>query len=157
MLDMKELSEASAPQLRTKLQPLLTAYGQWIDGEAAKLSDPAQRLAPYQQAALAAIDRCRRTLGRIEAGLQLLEQDAQAAEAFSFMNRAMWLQRTRSIYSELVRRGNQPNFDKDIDKPDNRRWYPFQIAFILLNFPAVTKIDHPDRSESPEALADLLF
>ena len=48
------------------------------------------------------------------------------------MNRAMWLQRTHSIYSEHVRRGDQPDFDKDIDKPENRRWYPFQIAFILL-------------------------
>ena len=105
----------------------------------------------------AAIANCRKTLERIEAGLKLIEQDKQAAEAFSFMNRAMWLQRTHSIYSEQVRRGDQPNFDKDIDKPDNRRWYPFQIAFILLNLPGVTKLDHPDRSESPEALADLLF
>jgi hypothetical protein len=155
VLDMKELSEVSPPQLRTKLQPIITAYGQWIDGEAAKLSDPG--LVPYQQAALAAIEKCRKTLGRIEAGLQLIEQDAQAAEAFSFMNRAMWLQRTHSIYSEQIRRGDQPDFDKQTDVPDNRRWYPFQIAFILLNLPGLTKFDHLDRSESQEALADLLF
>lgn len=157
VLDMKELSEASAGQLRTKLQPLIAAYGQWIDGEAAKLSDPAQRLDEYQQAAQAAIEKCRTTLQRIEAGLQLIEQDAQAAEAFRFMNRAMWHQRTHSKYSEEIRRGDQPDFDKQIDIPDNRRWYPFQIAFILLNLPGLTRFDHPDRSESPEALADLLF
>jgi hypothetical protein len=155
VLDMKELSEASAKQLRTKLQPLITAYGQWIDGEAAKLNDP--RLAPYQQAALIAMDNCRKTLERIEAGLQLVEPDTQAAEAFRFMNRAMWLQRTHSIYSEQIRRGAQPDFDKQIDVPENRRWYPFQIAFILLNLPGLTKFDHLDRSESQEALADLLF
>ncbi|MEI8372985.1 MAG: DISARM system helicase DrmA [Planctomycetota bacterium] len=157
VLDMKELSEASAKQLRSKLQPLITAYGQWIDGEAAKLTDPVQRLAPFQQAAQVAIEKCRTTLQRIEAGLQLLEQDAQAAEAFSFMNRAMWYQRTHSIYSEQIRRGDQPDFDKQIDMPQNRRWYPFQLAFILLNLPGVTKLDHPDRGESQEALADLLF
>ncbi len=56
-----------------------------------------------------------------------------------------------------MRRGEQPDFDKEIDVPENRRWYPFQIAFILLNLPGVTKLDHPDRGESPEALADLLF
>ena len=111
----------------------------------------------YDEAAKAAITNCRKTHQRIEAGLKLIEQDKQAAEAFAFMNRAMWLQRTRSIYSELVRRGNQPNFDKDIDKLENRRWYPFQIAFVLLNLPAVTKLDHPDRSENQDALADLLF
>ena len=65
------------------------------------------------------------------------------------MNRAMWLQRTHSLYSEQVRRGEQPDFDKDIDMPENRTWYPFQIAFILLNLPGITKFDHPDRSEEP--------
>ena len=73
------------------------------------------------------------------------------------MNRAMWLQRTHSIYAEQVRRGAQPDFDKDIDLPKNRSWRPFQIAFILLNMPGVTKLDHPERGEGPDALADLLF
>jgi hypothetical protein len=156
-LDMKELSETAAPQLRSKLQPLITAYGQWIDGEAAKLSDPAQRLAPYEEAARVAIEKCRKTLERIEAGIRLIEEDHQAAEAFRFMNRAMWLQRTHSIYSEQIRRGDQPDFDKQTDVPNNRRWYPFQLAFILLNLPGATQFDHADRSESSEALADLLF
>jgi len=69
----------------------------------------------------------------------------------------MWLQRTHSIYSEKIRQGEQPDFDKQTDVPNNRRWYPFQIAFILLNLPGLTKFDHLDRSESQEALADLLF
>ena len=34
VLDMKEFCETPAKQLRSKLQPLITAYGQWIDGEA---------------------------------------------------------------------------------------------------------------------------
>ena len=33
---MKELAEASAKQVRTKLQPLLTAYKAWIDAEEAR-------------------------------------------------------------------------------------------------------------------------
>jgi len=41
--------------------------------------------------------------------------------------------------------------------PDNRSWYPFQLAFILLNLPGITKFDHPERSEAPEAVADLLW
>ena len=41
--------------------------------------------------------------------------------------------------------------------PGNRSWYPFQLAFILLNLPGITKLDHPDRSEGPEAMADLLW
>ncbi len=45
----------------------------------------------------------------------------------------------------------------DVDIPDNRRWHPFQLAFILLNLPSVTKLDHPDRSDKHDALADLLW
>ncbi|MFN5284018.1 MAG: helicase, partial [Planctomyces sp.] len=99
----------------------------------------------------------RQTLQRIEEGLKLLTKDSKACEAFLFMNRAMWMQRTHSIFSERIRRGEQVDFDKDVDEPQNRSWRPFQIAFILLNIPGVTRLDHPDRSTGPEALADLLF
>ena len=44
-----------------------------------------------------------------------------------------------------------------MDVPHNRSWYPFQLAFILLNLPGITKLDHPDRSEESSAAADLLW
>lgn len=157
VLDMKELAEAEAKKLPKMLGPLVTAYREWIDGEAGKIDDPSEGLSQFGQAPRVAVENCRQTLQRIEAGLQLVQTDAQAFEAFQFMNRAMWLQRTHSIYAEQVRRGAQPDFDKDIDLPNNRSWRPFQIAFILLNLPGVTKLDHPERGEGPDALADLLF
>ena len=102
------------------------------------------------------IDRCETTLRRIEEGLTLLETDAQVFDAFRFLNRAMWLQRTRSLFSEGVRRGRDIDYN-DVDIPANRSWYPFQLAFILLNLPGIARLDHPERSESPEAVADLLW
>ena len=157
VLDMKELAEADVKKLPKMLGPLVTAYRDWIDSEAQKLDDPAEGLSQFGAAPRVAIENCRLTLERIEAGLQLLQQDGKAFEAFQFMNRAMWLQRTHSIYAEAVRRGAQPDFDKDIDLSKNRSWRPFQIAFILLNLPGVTKLDHPERGEGPDAVADLLF
>lgn len=157
VLDMKLLAESDVKQLRKQLQPLLTAYKVWIDGEAAKLDDPQQELSQFGDAGPVAIGNCRATLQRIEEGLKLLLSDPQAFDAFGFMNRAMWLQRTHSIYAEQVRRGEQPDFDRDVDEPKNRSWRPFQIAFILLNLPGVTRLDHADRDVGPEALADLLF
>lgn len=157
VLDMKELADTPRNQFRKKLEPLVAAYRAWIDGQSAKLNDPAQRLEHFKDAAEAAIEHCRATLTRLDAGLTLIEDNEQATEAFRFLNRAMWLQRTHSIYSEQVRRQSQPNFDKEIDVSDNRTWRPFQLAFILLNLPAVTKLDHSERSESQESLADLLF
>ncbi len=137
VLDMRELGETPSAGIRKKLEPLVTAYREWIAGQTAKLGDPQEGLGHFKDAADTAIENCRATLQRLEAGLKLVEENGQASEAFRFMNRAMWLQRTHSIYSEQVRRQSQPDFDKEIDVPANRTWRPFQLAFILLNLPAL--------------------
>jgi len=110
VLDMKELANANATKMKKMLGPLVTAYGEWIDGEEAKLGDPKEGLSQFGDAPRVAIANCCTTLERIEAGFQILDQDSQAVEAFQFMNQAMWHQRTHSIYAEDVRRGAQPDF-----------------------------------------------
>ncbi|HEV3446301.1 MAG TPA: DISARM system helicase DrmA, partial [Gemmataceae bacterium] len=157
VLDMKLLAEADSKEYRPKLKPLVDAYQEWIDREEKKIADPAERLAPYKQVAQDTIARCRATLQRIQAGLDLIDTDTQAAEAFRFLNRAMWLQRTHSLFAERVRRGDEEPDFAQIDIPENRSWYPFQLAFILLNLPGITRLDHPERSDGADALADLLW
>ena len=156
VLDMKLLYETPQAQLRPRLEPLVAAYREWIGLEKAKIDDPAEGLGHFQPVARTAIERCERTLKRIEEGLDLLAADPQVADAFRFMNQAMWLQRTHSLFSEGVRRGRDIDYN-DVDIPRNRSWYPFQLAFILLNLPGLTRLDHPDRGESPDAVADLLW
>ena len=156
VLDMKVLTEAKQSQYRSMLEPLVVAYEDWIKLEKAKISDPSEDLEHFQDAAERTIAGCERTLERIKEGIDLLEDDKQVAEAFQFMNHAMWLQRTRSLFSEGVRRGKDIDYN-DVDIAVNRSWYPFQLAFILLNLPGVAKLDHTDRSESHEAMADLLW
>jgi hypothetical protein len=156
VLDMQALAELTRSQIRPQLAPLVAAYREWIDREKARIDDPAEGLAHYRAVASKSIERCETTLRRIEEGLALLENDAQVFDAFCFMNHAMWLQRTRSLFSEGVRRGRDIDYN-DVDIPANRSWYPFQLAFILLNLPGLARLDHPDRSESPEAVADLLW
>ena len=69
------------------------------------------------------------------------------------MNRAMHLQRVRSIYASKKRRGEAINLDA-IESP---QWYPFQLAFILLNLPSTTDLTHRDRCHPTEAISDLLW
>jgi hypothetical protein len=157
VLDMKELAEAEPTLLPELLAPLVVAYEEWIANEMQRATD----IGDHQDAARSALERCGTTLKRIREGLTLLDPhaatfDAQALEAFQFMNRAMWWQRTRSIYSEVIRRGDEAQYE-DIDVLRNRSWYPFQLAFILLNMPGVTRLDHAERSEKPDATADLLW
>ena len=155
-LDMRELADTPAAQLIGKLQALPDAYAAWITDERAKIADPAQQLADHVIAANQALDRCERALARIREGIDLLVTDPHAAEAFRFANRAMWLQRTHSIYAREARKPDAPTLD-EIDIPKNRRWYPFQLAFMLMNLPSVTVLDHPERSDATQATADLLW
>ena len=152
--DMKELGETPTPDLEAKLRPLLTAYAAWIEDRQADLAKP--DMAPYQTPGKTALERCREALGRIEAGLSLLQEDEHAAEAFRFANLAMWQQRVRTIIS-LRKRRDEPVDERAIDVPANRSWYPFQLAFVLINLPGITRLDHKDRSENAEAIADLLW
>jgi len=156
VLDMKWLSELNAAEIVPALSALPTAYAAWITAQRDRVADPAAALSDYQDAAEAALDRCTDVLARIRAGLDLLGRDAQAADAFRFMNRAMWLQRTRSLYAEDRRRGMAPDMAV-IDIPRNRTWFPFQLAFILINLPSIADVHHPDRREDADAIADLLW
>ena len=72
------------------------------------------------------------------------------------MNEAMWQQRIHTLHAEQKRRGQHVTLE-DVDKPENRSWRPFQLAFILLNLPALTDLHHPDRSADVSAVADLLW
>lgn len=156
ILDMKDLSETATNDFSTKLAALPDSYEQWIREQRNKVRHPDDLLAPYVATAEDSLDNCERTLDRIRAGISLISDDDQAAEAFRFANKAMWLQRIRSIYAERFRRKQGPKIE-DIDIVPHRTWYPFQLAFILLNLPSVTDLHHPDRSDETDATADLLW
>lgn len=153
-LDMKELGETPTTEFNAKIRPLLAAYRSWIEEREAELKSPEMK--PHLAAGKATIEHCRRTLARIEEGLKLIGEDEKAAEAFRFANLAMWQQRVRTIYSLEVRREKSPDL-KAIDVRANRSWRPFQLAFILMNLPGITRLDHKDRTGEAEAVADLLW
>ncbi len=156
VLDMKELSETEDENLYDKLSGLTNAYEKWLQEEKAKIEDKTYGLELYREAANEAIQKCERALNRIRDGINLLSKDKHAADAFRFANQSMWLQRIHSIYASEVRKGNEINIE-EVDQENNRSWYPFQLAFILLNLPSVTDLHHPDRSNEQNAIADLLW
>ena len=158
-LDMKALAQMPKPALLTSLLQLQSAYANWIQREAAKLTNPAQRLADHQGAARRALERCSRANNRIGEGIDLIENDPKAEEAFRFANHAMWQQRVRSTYARKVRKKElAAGAPVDpLDVPVNRTWRLFQLAFVLLNLPSLTRLDHPDRSHETGAVADLLW
>lgn len=160
VMDMKALAELPRPGLIASLRHIETAYQLWISMEATKLGLPAERLAGHEEAAQRAVDRCTRALQRIRAGIDLIENDPLAEEAFRFANRAMWQQRIHSTFARKVRKKERQAEDgyADLDHdPRNRSWRLFQLAFVLLNLPSLSDLHHHDRSHETEAVADLLW
>ena len=156
VLDMKQLSELDDQGLLDTLSLLPAVYRQWIDQQRARIEDPKERLERYRQVAVEAMNACDTACQRIQAGIDLLKQDAQAMQSFRFANQAMWQQRIHSLLAESRRAGRITAL-LELDVPENRSWRPFQLAFVLLNLPGVTQLDHPERGEDASALADLLW
>lgn len=155
--DMKALAELDAGGLEAALGALPAAYAEWIADQRKRIPEPGEGLAGFQDEASRAMDGCDRALGRIREGIDLLRTDAKALDAFRFANRAMWYQRTRTLLAMERRRGNEAADIADVDVPKNRTWYPFQLAFVLMNLPGLTRLDHPDRTDPDHAVADLLW
>jgi len=128
-LDPSRLAEISDGEMvRAQLGPLAVAYEQWINTQ--------DRLAGRSGPATAAgrnLAGCRRALERLRDGIEVLATDADARLAFAFANQAIALQ---SLWT----------------KGRVNRWWPFQLAFQLINIRAIADRAHADRE-----VCDLLW
>ena len=122
---------ADGEAARKALSPLLSGYREWIESR--------------REAALALTGEHRDTAkvllhdagvatNRMERGINLLATDADALDAFRLANRAVGHALARRI-------GN-----------DDPKWWPFQLAFLLLNIAGMADPHDPDRET-----VDLLF
>lgn len=146
-LDMMVLASCATGELAAqKLRPIVREYREWIESlakEASSLQSPLRETAARHLAA------CEEAASRIEDGLDLIASDQLAFEAFRFMNEVMAHQRARTDYVKSYHKaGRRPK--KGI-RPSGR-WYPFQIAFILMNLRSIVDPKSRDRM-----FADLLW
>ena len=157
--DMKVLSELEPDHLKSALLPLAEGYRAWLDDELLRISDPDARLSGHEPTVRDVIAQAKKTAEAIAEGIDLVCSDADALDAFRFANQAMWKQRVHTVAIEARRRDAELGLRDAVnraDKPANRSWRPFQLAFVLLCIPSLTDPAHPERSESG-GLADLLF
>ena len=156
VLDMQTLAGLADHEFAGALTPLVTAYAEWIAGLEAELSQSSSDLSQHRDTALQTIETSKQNLKRIQVGIQLLTSNPQAAEAFRFANQAMALQRVHTLYVESIRREEGKTL-KDLDVEQNRTWYPFQLAFILINLPGLADPLSSERSHPTQAIADVLW
>ncbi|RRR65714.1 MAG: helicase [Candidatus Viridilinea halotolerans] len=154
-VDMAVLAQVPDGQFAAHLAPLADSYATWIERQAARLTTPTPDLLAFIGPGEEALRRCRKALERMRAGIALLDHDPQAAAAFRFANRAMALQRTRSLFAAAIRRGSlgakqhPAPVPADFDRPEDHTWRAFQLGFFLLNLPALSDPRHAER-RAPE-------
>jgi len=163
-LSMDELAEASAAQLAAGLGPLAAGYEAWLVDQQTRVAGLPEGLRATAEAAIFTALQC---AGRIRAGIELLTSPEApghelALEAFRFANQAMALQRRHTtIAAKRESEGLSYADAAEAVRAQGVRvasWRPFQLAFVLLNLPALTDPAHPERvPEGHGALVDLLF
>jgi hypothetical protein len=131
---------AQSPELRTArlaeiwnpnamqeaLQPLADGYAAWINQQQVEINGLDNR---YHRAAYRHLGLCNQAQQRIQEAINLICHNEEVRLAFCFANKAIDLQ------ASWRGRGQEQEF----------RWRPFQIAFVLMNIPAIANPLHPDR------------
>lgn len=128
------------------LRALSDDYLGWIEHTELQFVDiPDIRL---RDAAARHLNACRKCHSRINRGIDCLGSDPDAMLAFRLMNKAMLVQQFHS--SQIGRRGLDDDFPtipreyKNLPGGD-RKWRPFQLAFILMNIACMTNEGDPER------------
>ncbi|MFF1443351.1 DNA helicase [Streptomyces sp. NPDC058295] len=146
LLEMQYLAEASKHELIRSLRTFVALYGEWIVARAADaelLREGIYGDRAYLRLAQEQLEHCRTAQQRMGAGIDLLDRDPDALEAFRLANRVMAVQRGRGQWIKRERVG-APSLEG--------AWRPFQLGFVLLCLNGTVDATHPDR-----AVADLLW
>jgi hypothetical protein len=137
-LRMSYLATGSSTEVLATLDSMVEAYRAWIAERETDARDEGLVPGELQDVAAAHMARAGEAADRIAAGISVLRADPDAMRAFRLMNEAMQLQRARQ---DWVRNGAEG----EPGRGDEQRWYPFQLAFILLNLAGLNDPDHADR------------
>jgi hypothetical protein len=155
---MRELMDLNPAGVDDAFMPLVDGYREWLDKQSALAEHLPSHLTEIADEAIA---EARLVVTRLETGLELLKTNSQALEAFRFMNRTMRDQRMRSQVA--AKRSERATLTieeavAEVDKAGDAAasWRPFQLAFILLQLPALSDPTDGFRS-GPAANVELLF
>ena len=159
LTDMTLLATADKAALRAGLTPIIDEYAAWLDSESATAAALPEHL---REVALEAIQDARLIEARLREGLDRLLDKPEALRCFHFMNAVMAQQR---VHSQVVQaRSQDPNLSMSAalariadEGPKAHSWWPFQLAFILMQVPALIEPTTPRRSAPDQARAELIF
>jgi len=127
-----------------QLREFIKGYSGWIEKiNADKVDDK------FVDAKQRIISRTQETLSRMNKGVELLQSDSVAWQAFILANQAMLRQMIHSQeeFSAVLNKNEKIYIQPDYHakKYENFAWRPFQLAFILVVVESMVNKDSPDR------------
>jgi hypothetical protein len=139
------------PKILEALKRLADDYDSWIEDTLTVAEGLDEGL---KKSAIKNLGNCRTCHQRMVQGIEVLSRDSTAMQAFRLMNKAMLIQQYHSSVLRFRELGSPfPEIPAGYKKlPKERKWRPFQLAFILMNISAMTAHDHPER-----AIVDLIW
>lgn len=154
---MRPLAKAEGDWI-APLTELAELYDNWIkrqDSEISRLEEA------HKRAAQKHVEKARECSARIRRGLELLQNNDQAAMAFRLANEAILLQQISGRFPlrEIFNDNDKVRWKIPISWPSleheeapKRSWRAFQIAFLLMSLPGLWDGSDPDRE-----IADLIW
>lgn len=150
-------SSKKKDEVISNLRTLTSMYGSWITD--VLVNDKKMHDEKFETTGQSIIDKCNDANRRMNYGIDLIENNDKVYQAFVFMNQAMYLQRSITLFSRDYGNGIPCSLrDYMTDMPekgrrqDHSEWRPFQIAFILLNLYGIMDGESPERD-----IVDLLY
>lgn len=153
-LGMMDLAQDDMDRCADRCLALANEYKDWIAGREADVAADSSLSDSLRATAGRHLDNCRICLERMMGGIRLLQTDSQVARAFRLMNEAMLKQQIHyEIASRKVRNWKTGADGLQLERPftqpsyidPGRKWYPFQLAFILMNLVSMSDPDHIHR------------
>jgi len=137
-------TEGAVENVISSLEALCNDYLQWIQDQRQQSPNLNENLAVAAERHLSNCENCYR---RMLEGVKLLQEDDQAMLAFRLANRAMMMQQYHSNLPSRSFGSPMPNMPEDYKNlpGGERKWRPFQLAFVLMTISGSTKPDHLDK------------
>ena len=132
ILEMNYLATSEKSAIISGLYALTDEYEKWIDSIEIESNEIAEI---HRKSASRNILKCRNTCETIKKSIATLE-DPIVFKAFQLANKAMFSQR----YQTLKNKGK-------ISKPEDIKWYPFQIAFFLQEIISIAVPESDERKK----------
>ena len=154
-LNMKDLMSNELNIVTGECERLCEGYAEWITEKETELEGMKNLTPELKSTGKKHLENCRKCLQRMRRGIDIIKQERDVRLAFQMMNEAMLMQLVHyKISTEQIRswvsNAGIWELEKQFERPSYNEfessWYPFQLAFILMNIESVSNPQCTERN-----------